>query len=83
MGKPVIAPNRGPFPFLVKDYQNGLLFHQDSTDALYDKIWQIVNDNELYAQLKKGAVETGKSLAEAEINFSKAVAMAIKMANSH
>lgn len=81
MGKPVIAPNNGPFPFLVKDYQNGLLFHPDSTDALNKSIRQIVNDNELYAHLKKGAEETGRVLAKAKINFSKAVIMAIKMAN--
>lgn len=81
MGKPVIAPNNGPFPFLVKDYKNGLLFHTDSTDALYNKIRQIVNDNELYAQLKKGAEKTGKDLTKAKINFSKAVITAIKKAN--
>jgi glycosyltransferase involved in cell wall biosynthesis len=81
MGKPVIAPNYGPFPFLVKDYKNGLLFHTDSTDALYNKIRQIVNDNELYAQLKKGAEKTGKDLTKAKINFSKAVITAIKKAN--
>jgi glycosyltransferase involved in cell wall biosynthesis len=80
MGKPVIAPGSGPFPFLVKDNQNGLLFHPDSTDSLYKRINQIVKDKELYAQLKKGAEETGKSLTEAKTNFSKAVVTAMKMA---
>ena len=81
MGKPVIAPSNGPFPFLVNDYHNGLLFHQDSTNALYHKIRQIVDDKELYARLTKGAEETGKALVKAKINFSKAVREAIKMSN--
>ena len=78
LGKPVIAPNNGPFPFLVKDHQNGLLFHPDSVEDLSIKINKVVEDDELYARLKKGAEETAKILVKAPVNFSKAVLMAFK-----
>ena len=78
LGKPVIAPNNGPFPFLVKDKQNGLLFHPDSVEDLSIKINKVVEDDELYARLKKGAEETAKILVKAPINFSKAILMAFK-----
>ncbi len=81
LGKPVIAPNNGPFPFLVKDNQNGLLFHPDSIDDLNAKINQIVDNEELYARLKKGAEDTGKILMKASVNFSKAVVAAFKKAD--
>jgi glycosyltransferase involved in cell wall biosynthesis len=80
LGKPVIAPNNGPFPFLVKDHQNGLLFHPDSVEDLYRKINKVINDDELYARLKKGAEETAEILVKASVNFSNAVSTAFKKA---
>ena len=37
MGVPVIAPNFGPFPFLVKHGENGLLFEPDSSHDIQDE----------------------------------------------
>jgi glycosyltransferase involved in cell wall biosynthesis len=70
---PVIAPDFGPFPYLVEDGINGLLFSPDSIDDLRRKINAVLDDPELYARLRNGADETSKKLLDPPVTFYKAV----------
>ena len=45
MGLPVIAPNFGPFPYLVKDRVNGLLYVPDSVEQLGRTIDLLLDDD--------------------------------------
>lgn len=61
-GRPVIAPNFGPFPYLIQHQNNGLLYDPDSVDSLRTAIDQILQDEELYYNLCQGAECTRKKL---------------------
>jgi len=54
-GVPLICPNYGPFPFLVQDGTNGVLFKPDSTADLGRKLASVLYDKPLYHRLKTGA----------------------------
>jgi glycosyltransferase involved in cell wall biosynthesis len=73
MGIPVIAPNYGPFPYLVNHMRNGLLFDVNSTQSLEETIDLIIRDHELYHKLKVGAKEFSKILASPKTQFPNAV----------
>lgn len=47
-GKPVIASNIGDFPKIVHDGENGLLFNVGDGADLAEKIYEIIEDDELY-----------------------------------
>ncbi|MEO5703109.1 MAG: glycosyltransferase family 4 protein [Gammaproteobacteria bacterium] len=70
---PVIAPNFGPFPYLVQHGVNGLLFSPDSIDDLRSQINAALDDPALYARLRDGALETSKKLLDPPVTFYKAV----------
>lgn len=73
MGIPVIAPAFGPFPYLVKDRINGLLFIPDSVPDLRKKIHELVHDRVLYTRLRQGAQQAGKEILEPATTFYQAV----------
>ncbi len=72
MGVPVIAPNYGPFPFLVKDDTNGILYEPNSTQQLQAGIDALLTDDKQYKRLAEGAHQSGQSLLEPELRFSQA-----------
>lgn len=78
MKVPVIAPDFGPFPYLVQHEVNGLLFRPDSIDDLQNKIGAVLDDAELYSRLRSGAHETSKKLLDPPVTFYKAVQWAFK-----
>lgn len=78
MGVPVIAPNFGPFPYLVKDRVNGLLYQVDSVEDLGAKISNGLDDVELYKRLRAGADKTGRELSDARVNFYDAIKSAFE-----
>ena len=63
MGRPVIAPNFGPFLYIVEDNKNGLLYEVDNVYSLNEKINKLIYDRELYLNLVQGARETGLKLS--------------------
>lgn len=69
MGRPVIAPDFGPFPYLIKDGVNGLLFVPDSVESLRQKIVLVMKDSEFYQRLEKGAVITGEELLSNKTDY--------------
>jgi len=78
MKVPVIAPDFGPFPYLVQHGVNGLLFRPDSIDDLQSKINSVLDDAGLYTRLRNGAYETGKKLLDPPVTFYKAVQWAFR-----
>lgn len=73
MGRPVIAPDFGPFRFVVHHGINGLLFEPDSVKDLRKKIFELLDDEELYRRVSKGAVQSSYSIVSAHINFGRVV----------
>jgi len=76
MGVPVVAPNAGPFQFMVDDGVCGLLYKVDSIVDLRKKIELILNDSDLRSQLSKGAIEWEKRRNKNLITFGQALKLA-------
>jgi len=83
MKKPVIAPNFGPFPYLVRDGKNGLLYEPDSISSLRDSIDHLLRDQALYRTVCGGAAETSEELQKPSVNFSQAMKNAFDVACSN
>jgi len=81
-GIPVIAPDFGPFPYLVKNGVNGLLYQVDSVEDLGAKIANGLDDVELYERLRAGAEKTGRELRNARVNFYDAIKSAFEYSES-
>src|SRR5207245_2045471 len=78
-GTPVIAPDFGPFPFLVKHGQNGLLYQPDSIPDLRAKLEQLWSDNEGYQKMAAGARQTADELrADPSPDFETALRAALE-----
>jgi glycosyltransferase involved in cell wall biosynthesis len=73
LGIPVIAPDFGPFPYLVQHGVNGLLFRIDSVADLRAKIDSILKDPVLFSRLCAGATDTGSKLLDPPRTFAQAV----------
>ena len=73
LGKPVIAPDFGPFPYVIDHNKNGLLFVPDSVTDLACQVKRLLNDDHLLAQLSAGAKESAKSLAKSRFTFEEAL----------
>jgi len=56
-GKPVVAPDYGPFPYLIKHEQNGLLFKAGDGRALQAALQRLSDDSQLYDELVIGAIQ--------------------------
>jgi glycosyltransferase involved in cell wall biosynthesis len=69
VGTPVIAPEIGAFPYMVKHQENGLLYRPDSVPALAQAMTSIANDTDFLAQLRSGARRSGKALMQPERTF--------------
>ena len=73
VGTPVIAPDYGPFPFLIAHERNGLLYRADSVVALAAAIGRLLADTDLRRQLQAGAVASGQALMTPRTTFARAV----------
>jgi glycosyltransferase involved in cell wall biosynthesis len=67
--KTVIAPNFGPFPYLIKDHVNGLLYQADSVQDLAKKISNLLDDNVLLKQLNATALADATEAYKTQISF--------------
>lgn len=79
MGVPVVAPDAGPFPYLVRDGDNGLLFEQDSMDALVGALCRLLDDETLRERFSSTAIRERKALLEPELGFADAVDQAFSL----
>lgn len=71
-GIPVVAPDAGPFPYLVKHGVNGLLFKQDSVMELAAALRRLVVEPGLRAGLSDQAFRDRHHLLEPETRFGAA-----------
>ena len=79
MGVPTIAPDSGPFPYLVKHGVNGLLFKPDCVADLRAQINKALDDNRLYIHLAQGAKESGKKLLNPPVIYLQSLEQAFAM----
>lgn len=75
MGIPVIAPDFGPFPYLIEHEVNGLLFKADSVSDLRKNINRVFDDVMFYQKLKVGSAKSGEKLMSPPRSFAQAVDM--------
>lgn len=73
LGVPVVAPDYGPFPFLVRDGDNGLLYRAGDVDALRQALDVVCRQPDRVAQLRQGAWRSSDRLRFPERTFSHAV----------
>lgn len=52
-GKPIVATNVDAIPYIVRDYQNGLVAKVDDIDSIYKLIIKIVNDKKMQLEFGK------------------------------
>jgi glycosyltransferase involved in cell wall biosynthesis len=78
-GLPAIAPNSGPFPFLIKHGVNGLLFRQDSVPALQKSLLSILDNPERYKQLKLGTIDSKQELLNPSVTYTDVLSRAIEL----
>ena len=69
LGRPVIAPNFGPFPYLLEDDANGLLFEVEDVADLRRKLGAVVEDPACHERLLAGAREAGDRHLVPELDF--------------
>ena len=79
MGVPVIAPDFGPFRYLVIDGVNGLLFEPDSIDSLRNNIVKLLDSDQIYLKLVKGAKQSSLKLTNPEVTFPQALESAFNI----
>lgn len=73
LGVPVIAPDSGPFPYLIENGVNGLLYRTDAVEALREALVKVLHDEKLYATLQAGAAKSSKRLLHPTMTFAQAV----------
>lgn len=76
IGVPVVAPDFGPFRYIIEDKKNGLLFEPDSVRDLEKKIFAIMDDDVFHRQLAEGAKHSGRQFIGPPVLFAQAVQMA-------
>ncbi|MGA7802533.1 MAG: glycosyltransferase, partial [Gammaproteobacteria bacterium] len=82
VGVPVVAPNYGPFPYLVTDNENGRLYEPDSVSSLRQALEQTLTDKNVYENLAEGARQTSVRLVRPAVRFSEAFQSALKQATA-
>lgn len=75
---PVIAPNFGPFPYLVKHNKNGLLYKPDCVEDLTEQLSTILTDSQLYEQLEEGTKVASQELRRPYRNFKDTIKILFK-----
>lgn len=73
-GTPVIAPDFGPFPYLVEHNVNGILFEAGSVNALEAALTAVIEQPAHYDKLSEGARQSGAVLTKSSSSFADAVA---------
>ncbi len=74
---PIIAPNFGPFPYLVKDNINGLLYEPDNIEGLANKVNELIENKSLYNSLIEGTKDSAKELLQPYKEFKTSLIDAI------
>ena len=73
IGLPIIGPAAGPFPFMIRDGIDGLLFEVNSVADLRRKIESTLDDSDLRRRLSLGALATADRRARLLRSFGEAL----------
>ncbi|MFO1378449.1 MAG: glycosyltransferase family 4 protein [Steroidobacteraceae bacterium] len=73
IGLPIIGPAAGPFPFMIRDGIDGLLFDVNSVTDLRRKIELALDDSDLRRRLSLGALATADRRAKSLRSFGEAL----------
>lgn len=73
IGLPIIGPAAGPFPFMIRDGIDGLLFEVNSVADLRRKIELALDDSHLRRRLALGALATADRRAKSLRSFGEAL----------
>ena len=73
VGTPVIAPNYGPFPYMVKHEENGLLYPPDDVAALAQALQRYLEEDGLRSRLEQGARRWGGIFMKPATTFANAI----------
>jgi glycosyltransferase involved in cell wall biosynthesis len=73
VGTPVIAPNYGPFPYMVKHEENGLLYPPDDVAALTQALQRYLEEDGLRSRLEQGARRWGGIFMKPATTFANAI----------
>lgn len=76
LGKPVVAPNFGPFPFYLEHGKDGLLFAPDSVADLTTQLERLLADPSLLETLSRGARAKGEALLDPKRTYLQALRLA-------
>jgi glycosyltransferase involved in cell wall biosynthesis len=76
--KPVIAPEFGPFPYLITHERNGLLFKPDSVNDLCNKLNLALYNKALYSRLLEGAQNSSMKLTNPKATFPEVLKIAFE-----
>lgn len=82
VGRPVIAPGFGPFPYLVTDGANGLLYTPDSVPDLRRALRRVIDEPGLRDRLTGGARHSGCDYLAAPVGFAQALHQAFAAART-
>lgn len=77
LGVPVVAPEHGAFPYLIRHRENGMLYRPDDVAELARCIGELATDRGLYETMKQGAAATGATLLDPPVRFSSAIAASL------
>lgn len=77
LGIPVVVPNLGPFPYMVQDDTNGLLYKPNSVLELQEKLMDIQKPS-IRNRLAAGASAGAHTLLETNLSYGEAVKQCIK-----
>jgi len=72
-GKPVIAPDFGPFPYIIQHEVNGLIYTHDSVDSMAEALNRFFSEKALRSQLDAGAELAGQAHGEPKVSFRSAL----------
>lgn len=73
VGTPVVAPDYGPFPYMVKHEDNGLLYTPDDVPALAQALRRVLREPGLRDRLEAGARQWGRHFMHPDTTFAKAM----------
>ena len=78
----VANENIGATPYLIKDGENGLIYKNDSVDALYKKVKYLLDNNEKAKELGKNAYKSLKEEWNAKIAAERLLELAEILKNN-
>lgn len=73
LGVPVVAPDFGPFPYLITSGVNGLLYRPDCVEDLREKLDSLLDNEAFYRKISQGVEETRHTIITPALTFSEAV----------